>query len=285
VENDAPLDLVLTTGFHTATYPAGATFGPRHLGTYEFVWLMEGNAVYRRGDESIDAPEGSFVLCRPGVVDAFRWDSHRRTHHAYFHFLLHGTPPTEWPAPDDWPLVRLPQGGDADLLPVLFRNLLTWGEADRGSAQTRLTALSLLAAFVTGRTSPRAASAGGHAELPEPVRVALTHLARRMDEDGGRGLITLDELAGVAAVTPEHLCRLFKSATGRTPLETVRLHRLERARTLLTRTNYSVAEIAALCGFSSPFHFSRRFKDAFGHSPRDLRRRAGERDDDGIVSP
>jgi transcriptional regulator GlxA family with amidase domain len=57
----------------------------------------------------------------------------------------------------------------------------------------------------------------------------------------------------------------------------VRLARLDRAATLLVRSNFSVQEIAELCGFASAFHFSRRFKEAYGQSPRELRQqvRAG----------
>jgi AraC-like DNA-binding protein len=84
--------------------------------------------------------------------------------------------------------------------------------------------------------------------------------------------ISLTELAQVAGVNPEYLCRLLKASTGRSPIETVRLARLDRAALLLARSNYSVSEIATLCGYSSPFHFSQRFKAAFGQSPRDLRR-------------
>jgi transcriptional regulator GlxA family with amidase domain len=52
----------------------------------------------------------------------------------------------------------------------------------------------------------------------------------------------------------------------------VRLARLDRAATLLARSNYSVAEIARMCGFGDAFHFSRRFKAAYGQSPLQMRR-------------
>jgi len=133
----------------------------------------------------------------------------------------------------------------------------------------------LLAAFLSGQRAAGAVTAPEH--WPPAVEAAAAFLAARLDADPAAPL-TLADLAGAACVTPEHLCRLFQAALGLSPMETVRLARLDRAAALLVRSNYSVGEIAALCGFASPFHFSRRFKDACGLSPTNLRRRvqAGE---------
>ena len=130
-----------------------------------------------------------------------------------------------------------------------------------------LAARTLLAAFVTGETA-----AGDLApdSLPEPVEAAWTHLHDRLESDPA-ARIDLRELADAACVTPEHLCRLFRDATGRSPVQTVLLARLDRAAVLLARSNYSIAQIATLCGFASQFHFSRRFRQAFGQSPMQLR--------------
>ena len=48
--------------------------------------------------------------------------------------------------------------------------------------------------------------------------------------------------------------------------------RLETARTVLASPagrHRSIAATALACGFADPSHFSRRFRDAFGMSPRD----------------
>ncbi|MES2462209.1 MAG: helix-turn-helix transcriptional regulator, partial [Armatimonadota bacterium] len=256
--------------FAIATYPPGASYGPRVLRNWEFVWMLEGDAVYTRADQTAEAPEGSLVLCRPGATDFFRWDPVHSTRHAYFHFELDGDFPSAWPDPDRWPLVRCPSG-DTDLLRPLFRNLMAWG--NQGDAvQRQLIALSLVAAFVTGESesgSVRSVSTS-RPQYPEPVERALAYISSRLETDPA-GALSLGDIAEAAFVTPEHLCRLFKAATGTSPSENVRLARLDRSVTLLCRTNFTVTEIAALCGFASPFHFSRRFKDAFGQSPRALR--------------
>lgn len=269
-----PFDLTPASAFQVASYPAGATFGPRHLRNWEFVWIIEGDVRYRRGDQEMDAPEGSVVLCRPGAVDFFRWDPTRRTRHAYFHFEATGSFPEDWGPVNTWPSVRLPEQ-EGDLLRSLFTHLLALGQ-DGDSLQLRLLMAGLLTAFTTGRYLSGGAAAVGHTRsLPDAVVRAMAHLSRRLDEDPA-SRVTLGDLAEAAFVTPEYLCRLFRTATDRSPMETVRLARLDRAAVLLARTNYGVAEVATLCGFESPFHFSRAFRKAFGRSPRELRQAVAE---------
>jgi AraC-like DNA-binding protein len=261
--------LTLPAASGIAVYPPGATFGPRRMRDFEFVWMIEGDAEYRWRDRIAEAPAGSILLCRPGAVDFFRWDPLRRTRHGYFHFNLLDYPP-RWPEPERWPLVRTPR--EEDILRPLFRHLLAWiGSGD--PLQCRLALATLLAAYVSGEV--RAGDALREA-WPDAVERAWARIEKRVEETPSEAL-SLAELAEAACVTPEHLCRLFKSATGRTPLEAARLARLDRSAALLCRSNYSIREIAELCGFASPFHFSRRFKEAYGQSPSGLRQavRAG----------
>lgn len=258
------LDLCLPSAAGVATYPPGATYGPRTMRDFEFVWMIEGDAEYTLGDVTVAAPRGSVVLCRPGSRDFFRWDPKRRTRHGYYHFEVRRHP-ADWPPPDRWPLVRLP--GDGDVLRPLFRHLLTWAGTGGNPALTRLTMAHMLTSYVTGQHD---AGDVPHDALPEAVDRAWAYLHDRLERDPAAP-ISLGDLADIACVTPEHLCRLFSASVGHSPVETVRLARLDRAATLLARSNYSVKEVAQMCGFSSPFHFSRVFKDAFGQSPRQFR--------------
>ena len=261
------LQVSLPTAFGVATYPPGASFGPRLMLDWEFVWLIQGDAEYRWRETGAAASEGSIVLCRPGATDFFQWDRHRRTRHAFFHFQM-ANPPDDW---QDWPLVREPENDD--VLTPLFRYLLTWlGRGD--PEQCLLTVTTMVTAFRTGH---RAAGGLPPEVWPPAVERACTYLFERLDENPAQAL-SLNELAGAACVTPEHLCRLFKASVGHSPAETVRLARIDHAATLLARSNYAVGEIAALCGFASPFHFSRLFHSAYGLSPSEFRRcvQAGE---------
>ena len=58
----------------------------------------------------------------------------------------------------------------------------------------------------------------------------------------------------------------FREETGETVFQALRRIRLEQSRPYLIR-GASVKEVAAAVGFSTPFYFSKVFRDHFGTSP------------------
>ena len=83
---------------------------------------------------------------------------------------------------------------------------------------------------------------------------------------------TLEHMAGVARVSPYHFARQFKAATGLPPHQYLIMRRIERARQLLDAdNNISLAEVAALVGFSDQSHLTRHFKRLVGVTPGQFR--------------
>jgi len=75
------------------------------------------------------------------------------------------------------------------------------------------------------------------------------------------------DLAAYAGVSIRQLQRLFQRYLDRTPSRYYLQVRLMRARELLQQTRMSVVEISSLTGFVSSSHFSKSFKEYYGHSP------------------
>jgi AraC-like DNA-binding protein len=255
-------------------YPPGATFGPRDLNDYELVWIIEGQVLYRADGRDYPAPPGSIVLCRPGFRDAFVWDREHDTRHGFFHFDIGGPFPEDFPQPADWPVCVTLQ--DNDVVRPLFRSVLAQISGVRQTTvvtpMLRRAVELLLGSLLIG---PQGQLLEHRADLPEPVRRALDHIRRALDGDPAAAL-DLPALAQAAVVSPEHLCRLFRNTVKMGPMEAVRLHRLDAAVGLMARSNLNIAQIAYRCGFASPYHFSRRFHDAYGQSPREVRRSIDE---------
>ena len=98
------------------------------------------------------------------------------------------------------------------------------------------------------------------------VRRALLCIDRRLTEP-----LSLAMLARAAHSTPRTLTRLFGATLGTTPAGMVRRLRLERAQRLLDSGTLTLAQVAAECGFSDAPHFARRYRQAYGRSPRQSR--------------
>lgn len=248
-------------------YPPGSTFGPRRMADYEFVWIIEGNAIAQYDDQRMEAPSGSVLLCRPGMTDRYEWARDSRTIHAFIHFDFK-PPRTGWPEIASWPLIRnMPVD---DVIRPLFRYVLAlYPLPEPSRSALLLPCLDLMIrAYVTGKM---ATVIEPHANLPDPVEKALKLIHENAFQEHPPSL-SLPRLARAAHVTPEHLCRLFQRTLKRTPLQCLRLARLERAAILMERTNLAIKQVADSTGFASPYHFSRSFQRIYGFSPRSYRR-------------
>jgi AraC-like DNA-binding protein len=110
-------------------------------------------------------------------------------------------------------------------------------------------------------------------KIQTPAGEALS----RMDDFVSReyaGPLKLANLATAAGVSRQHLMKLFRERGWPTPTQYLYGKRLEIALDWLSHTGLSIEEIALRCGFANAFHFSRKFRHAYGKSPRAWRMQA-----------
>lgn len=94
------------------------------------------------------------------------------------------------------------------------------------------------------------------------------YIAANLEED-----LTITQLAKVASLSRFHFARAFKAAVGQSPHQYVSVHRLERAKELLTREDQSLLDIAVALNFSTQANFTRAFHRSTGMTPGQYRRR------------
>jgi len=96
-------------------------------------------------------------------------------------------------------------------------------------------------------------------EIAEAIAFMHAHYAEPID---------LQALSSSKHFSPNHFRKLFKDATGRTPLEFLTHLRMEKAKELLQSGALAVGRIAALVGYEDIHYFSKLFKKLEGMSPK-----------------
>jgi AraC-like DNA-binding protein len=101
---------------------------------------------------------------------------------------------------------------------------------------------------------------------PRVVRRVREYIDDNIDQR-----ISVVLLAGLANLSVCYFVRAFKQSMGITPHDFLIRQRVERTKQLLSGTDMPLSEIALAAGFADQSHFSRRFRQYVGMSPRDYR--------------
>jgi AraC-like DNA-binding protein len=85
---------------------------------------------------------------------------------------------------------------------------------------------------------------------------------------------TLEQLAAAAHLSRTSLLRVFRKATGQSPIDYLIGLRIEAAMRLLRQSDATVTHIAMESGFSDSNYFARQFRRVCGCTPSEFRRRS-----------
>lgn len=83
--------------------------------------------------------------------------------------------------------------------------------------------------------------------------------------------LSIRQAATLAAMSQPQFMKAFKKVAGMTLVSYLNHVRLSNATRLLKETDLSIAEIASGTGFSDQSYFDKRFRRAFGQSPKEFR--------------
>lgn len=101
------------------------------------------------------------------------------------------------------------------------------------------------------------------------IQTALTYARRHLHER-----LSVEDLAGVANLSPRQFSRIFQAETGKSPAKAVEHLRLEVARTMMEESRHSIDTVAQQTGFTDRDRMRRAFLRTFGQPPQVIRRAA-----------
>ncbi|MEI7958221.1 MAG: AraC family transcriptional regulator [Verrucomicrobiota bacterium] len=125
--------------------------------------------------------------------------------------------------------------------------------------QPELSAAALQVLALCARIAPARSK-------PSRIERAVNEAARYLSDNHAEA-VNVEALAERLGVAYSHFRRAFRAHTGFAPWQYVIHLRLTRARRLLASSDAKLDDVAARVGFSSGFHLSIAFKQAYGQSP------------------
>ena len=139
----------------------------------------------------------------------------------------------------------------------------TPGDSKRVAALAQLMAAYLVEKYTDAASEKQDLRSG----LPIwQLRKVEDHVREQLHEE-----ISVEAMAGLVELSPFHFSRVFKQATGMTPLQFVTRERITRAQQLIRETSRSLIEVALEVGYTSPSHFAQVFRRAVGVTPTEFR--------------
>jgi AraC family transcriptional regulator, transcriptional activator of pobA len=239
----------------------------RHVRLHQLLLLRSGSASLHLEGQALPLASMSLVNVPPGAVHAFAFER--------------GTQGWVATLADDLFAQLLPPAGaerqalaeagvfDADpALTLLMTQVLAEFE---GRAPSRPLVLQGLCAALLGLAARAAARAA-----PPQRDAPGSALLRRFEAQVDRHLLehrTVAAHARALAVTPTHLSRVLRAATGQPASRLIEARLMREARRQLAYTSLPVSTIAYTLGFGDPAYFSRVFSRVEGLSPRAFRER------------
>lgn len=103
--------------------------------------------------------------------------------------------------------------------------------------------------------------------MPDAKLEIIAPAVKKISSDFTDPEISVESLAALCSVSEAYFRRIFLNKFGVSPREYIISKRLTYALQLIESGQFQISEIASMCGYAEPCHFSREFKKKFGVSP------------------
>lgn len=249
--------------YRMLTVPTLRTYRPRGRKDFQLLYVSGGSAVFYKEGKSFTASAGTMIVYRPGEPQEYIYSSAAQTEVCWLHFS----------GSEASALVRHAGFGlsgvlEAGILPdyrELFLRMIQELQFARPGYE-ELLSLLIQQLFVTIRRHTLECGSK-HSRIPQKIQEAVRYFNEHFSEP-----LSIAQYAENQHISVCWFIRSFRLSMGISPMQYITSVRLNRARTLLESTDYTIQEIGAMVGYDNPLYFSRVFRRQMGEPPSHYRR-------------
>jgi AraC-like DNA-binding protein len=245
-------------------YAPGGACGPRIQHDYQLVVVHTGCVDLQLDKETIHIAQGQGILLSPGHREHFVFSAEQETHHSWCAIDPRGVPAK---LRKEFQTLRGPSSfaGRMHTLLEMSRRPQFGSTAEEPLEDGFYLGLglALMCDFASSVKSGKKSPSAGEAVISKMEEFIWKRYADQL---------TLYDISRGVGVSRQHLLKVCRMQSRPTPMAQLYDARLEVATDLLRQTGLPISEVADKCGFVSIFHFSRKFKQAYGESPAAWRR-------------
>lgn len=247
----------------------------------ELILIVEGRITIGFGTSSEIISSGDACFLNAGVLHAAWRSDHQPClyHSIVFHPRLIGSADSIFWAKYIQPLFepgfpqmvrfRKDQSTEKGIITLLDRAWhITVNEQNAYEVETRYSLtqiVSYLASLSAGE--PQHLSRKASRDM-ERMKCMLAWLDDHFSED-----ISVRQIAGSCGISESECLRCFKRTLDCSPVQYLVSYRLRRASLILAGSEESISDVAFACGFLDMSYFSKLFRERYGMTPTEFRRR------------
>ncbi len=260
--------LYLCTGGKSICHP-GHSFGPDVRLNYLIHIILSGQGIFKTDDMEYRLHSGQGFLIEPGLSTYYCADTANPWSYIWIGFNgdLAQEIVKQIGISRKNPIFSF---SSSDGLVSIIEELLQIPASDAPS----LFQYSLLLSFLSILAKEIYQKSQGHFENEETEKKSNYYITKALAfiRANYSNAIKVSDVANYLGISRFYLCALFKETMDHSPQEYISNFCLGRARELLTTTEYSISEIAYLCGYRDSDVFSKAFKRKYLSSPSQYRK-------------
>ena len=241
-------------------------FGPAIRNHFLFHYVISGKGMLELNYNTyhLEAGQG-FLLC-PTQISSYFADSQDPWTYAWIEFdgLRARECLTLAGLSEKQPIYTPSQTADKNELERHMTALVDNAE----SSPIRLVGLAMVLLDELIQTSKTKITAGNKRLRDFYIKEALGYIEANFQKD-----ISVEDIADASGLNRSYFGRLFKEVFGQTPQQFLIHYRMTKAAELLKASRISIAKIGSSVGYENQLHFSRAFKNSFGISPSEYRKK------------